>query len=84
MGYKHKLGKLEHAGLMLANLSAELAARRFGRLELTLDHALLAGRLAWAHRDPFDRMLVAQALADDLTLVSNERLFDVTGVRRLW
>ncbi|MCC7274708.1 MAG: type II toxin-antitoxin system prevent-host-death family antitoxin [Alphaproteobacteria bacterium] len=36
------------------------------------------------HRDPFDRMLIAQALIDDMTLVSNERLFDGFGVRRIW
>lgn len=36
------------------------------------------------HRDPFDRLLIAQALLSDLTLVSNERLFDDFGVKRLW
>jgi PIN domain nuclease of toxin-antitoxin system len=35
-------------------------------------------------RDPFDRMLIAQAMLDDLLLVSNERAFDASGVRRLW
>ncbi|MBZ9934804.1 hypothetical protein LB518_00735 [Mesorhizobium sp. BR1-1-16] len=36
------------------------------------------------HKDPFDRLLIAQALTDDLTLVSNETLFDRFGVARLW
>ena len=43
-----------------------------------------AGRLTGPHRDPFDRMLIAQALARDLVLVSNERVFDSYGVNRLW
>ena len=43
-----------------------------------------AGNLPGAHRDPFDRMLIAQAQAENLVLVSNETLFDSYGVRRLW
>jgi PIN domain nuclease of toxin-antitoxin system len=37
-----------------------------------------------AHRDPFDRLLIAQALVEDLVLVSNEVLFDGFGVQRIW
>jgi PIN domain nuclease of toxin-antitoxin system len=47
-------------------------------------HAIAAGDLAINHRDPFDRLLIAQAQVEDLTLVSNERLFDTAGVSRLW
>ena len=43
-----------------------------------------AGSLPGPHRDPFDRMLIAQALVGNLALVSNEPLFDQYGVRRLW
>ena len=43
-----------------------------------------AGALPGPHRDPFDRMLIAQTLARNLVLVSNETLFDRYGVRRLW
>jgi PIN domain nuclease of toxin-antitoxin system len=46
--------------------------------------AEFAGRLSGPHRDPFDRLLMAQALAADLLLVSNETAFDGYGVRRLW
>jgi PIN domain nuclease of toxin-antitoxin system len=47
-----------------------------------LTHAELAGQLAIAHRDPFDRMLIAQAQIEDMWLVSNETVFDDAGVRR--
>lgn len=40
--------------------------------------------MAGHHRDPFDRMLIAQAMIEELVLVSNKRAFDVYGVRRLW
>ncbi len=43
-----------------------------------------AGNLPGPHRDPFDRLLIAQALSLDLTLVSNEAVFDRYAVRRLW
>jgi len=49
-----------------------------------MKHAQLAGSLPGPHADPFDRMLMAQAILEDLTLVSNEKGFDVYGVTRLW
>jgi PIN domain nuclease of toxin-antitoxin system len=51
---------------------------------VTLDHALRAGSLSGEHRDPFDRMLIAQALAEGMPLVSNEALFESFGVARVW
>jgi PIN domain nuclease of toxin-antitoxin system len=44
----------------------------------------LPGAMNIAHKDPFDRLLIAQAQVDDMVLVSNERLFDDYAVRRLW
>ena len=43
-----------------------------------------AGALPGPHRDPFDRMLMAQSMLEDLALVSNEQAFDAYGVQRLW
>jgi hypothetical protein len=47
-------------------------------------YAERAGQLQMPNRDPFDRVLIAQAQAEDLWLVSNEKVFDSAGVRRLW
>lgn len=80
---KHRLGKLDATALM-GRLDAVLASQDFESLDITLDHAERAGSLTGAHRDLFDRMLVAQAHAENLTLVSNEDLFDSFGVRRVW
>jgi PIN domain nuclease of toxin-antitoxin system len=60
----------------------ELAA--FESLDISVLHALRAGRLPGTHRDPFDRMLAAQARIEDLPIVSNDRVFDVYGVTRIW
>ena len=53
-------------------------------LAISWDHAIRAGSLPGPHKDPFDRMLIAQAQAENIPILSNEALFDVYGVRRLW
>jgi PIN domain nuclease of toxin-antitoxin system len=60
-----------------------VARSRFGELPIRSNHATAAGRLPWHHRDPFDRMLIAQALAEDLRLVSRDRLAATYGVKVL-
>ncbi|MBI4956719.1 MAG: type II toxin-antitoxin system VapC family toxin [Myxococcales bacterium] len=81
---KVRLGKLPGAEALATDIAAKIAAEQFSPLAVEVTHAQRAGALPFAHRDPFDRMLVAQALAEDLVLVSNEALFDACGVRRLW
>ena len=81
---KHRIGKLDQAAAVAGHV-AEIARRQgFEELPLSLAHGDLAGTLAFDHRDPFDRLLIAQAMESGMWLVSNEVLFDATGVRRLW
>lgn len=81
---KVRRGRLEVADWLAADLGNYLAAQGFRALSVTLEHALRAGRLPGPHNDPFDRMLIAQAQAEQLALVSNETVFDVYGVLRVW
>lgn len=81
---KVRLGKLPGATEVAAELPAILRQQNFEALPIAIVHALRAGSLPGPHRDPFDRMLIAQAQAEDLSLVSNERVFDSYGVRRIW
>jgi PIN domain nuclease of toxin-antitoxin system len=81
---KVRLGKLPGAIEVTAELPAVLRQQTFEPLPITIVHALRAGNLPGSHRDPFDRMLIAQAQDEDLALVSNDRVFDVYGVRRVW
>jgi PIN domain nuclease of toxin-antitoxin system len=81
---KHRLGKLPEAALLATSFEAEVDAEGFIGLPVSLGHGRLAGALPMQHKDPFDRVLIAQALMEDVTLVSNETLFDSTGVRRIW
>ena len=81
---KHRIGKLAEAGPLASDFSESIAAEGFVGLPIGIRDGEAAGRLPGPHRDPFDRMLIAQALGGSLTLVSNEQLFDRYGVSRLW
>lgn len=81
---KHRIGKLPHAGVLARDFGGSIARLGLAGLPISIAEAELAGRMEGAHRDPFDRLLIAQGLLNDLTLVSNERLFDVFGVGRVW
>ena len=81
---KHRIGKLPSVAAIVADIDAVLNGQSFVGLPISIGHAQAGGALPGPHRDPFDRMLIAQALAEDLTLVSNEQIFDTYGVKRLW
>ena len=66
---KRSLGKLRAP----ADLAKEVAAHRFTPLAVSLEHALAVGALPDLHRDPFDRLLVAQAGVEGLTIVTRDR-----------
>lgn len=61
-----------------------LDANDFEILPIDVRHTARVAAMPFHHKDPFDRLLIAQALAEDISLVSNEALFDAYGVRRLW
>ncbi len=81
---KHRSGKLPAAGSLAADFTRAIVAEDYTPLPITTEHAQAAGALPLHHRDPFDRMLIAQSLAERMPLVSNEVLFDRYGVRRIW
>ena len=81
---KHRSGRLPEAEALARDIPGAIAGQGFEELPITVDDAARAGALPGPHRDPFDRMLIAQALSRDLVLISNESLFDRYGVRRLW
>lgn len=81
---KFRIGKLAQAALLAQNFEAIIADQGFVELPITVHHARLAGEMKIDHKDPFDRLLIAQAQAEDMVLVSNEALFDGFAVKRLW
>jgi PIN domain nuclease of toxin-antitoxin system len=81
---KVRLGKLPSAADLAADFTGHLQREGFQILAISAEHAIRAGLLPGAHKDPFDRMLIAQAQAENMPIVSNDALFDTFGVRRLW
>jgi PIN domain nuclease of toxin-antitoxin system len=81
---KYRSGKLAEAAPLVQDPVRVLSLMHFTALPLQLEHARLAGSLVSNHKDPFDRMLAAQALLEGLTLVSKDSVFDSMLVARLW
>lgn len=73
---KRRLGKL----IVPGGIWDELTARGFKELTITRRHAIAAANLPELHKDPFDRLLVAQALLEGMTLVTRDRLLSAYGV----
>jgi PIN domain nuclease of toxin-antitoxin system len=76
---KRNLGKLQAPD----NLLEEIKLHRFSHLHINLDHARLAEKLPDIHRDPFDRMLIAQAMIERLTLITRDKLIAEYDVQTL-
>lgn len=81
---KFRVGKLEFARGIIQHFDIILNEAGFGKLAVTHEHALLAGQMTSDHKDPFDRMLAAQAKLEPLTLVTIDEVFDDFDVERSW
>ena len=81
---KHRIGKLPSAGPLAVDFARVIASQGFVALPISIDHGQTAGALKSEHRDPFDRMLVAQALTEKMAWVSNETAFDALPITRVW
>lgn len=81
---KFRRGRLSSASELVQDFGGYLDQEGFLSLPVSYDHGIRAGMLPGPHQDPFDRMLIAQAEIEKLFIVSNEKIFDQYGVRRVW
>ena len=81
---KVRLGRLPAASDITRNFEEYLTQSGFESLAVSTAHGIRAGFLPGPQKDPFDRMLIAQAQAENLIMVSNELSFDSYGIRRAW
>jgi PIN domain nuclease of toxin-antitoxin system len=81
---KTSVGKLTLTAPFKDFIEQSLAKNNFTRLAIEISHSDIVLHLPFHHRDPFDRMLIAQALAEQIPIISAEPLFDSYGVQRLW
>ena len=84
MAIKASLGKLEVAGDLQRFVRQQMSANRFRLLTVELPHSLRVAELPWHHRDPFDRLLVAQCQLESLTLLSADDQLHAYDVPVLW
>lgn len=81
---KHRLSKLPEAGAVVMDLPALPRRARLDVLPISLERALAAGALRGPHRDPFDRMLIAQSRLEGLPVIMTDPVFGAYGVDVLW
>lgn len=81
---KYRLGKLPHGQLLLDAFEASTTIESFVSLPVNATHARTAGLLDGKHRDPFDRLLAAQALAEGVEVVTCDKAFAAFGCKVLW
>jgi PIN domain nuclease of toxin-antitoxin system len=84
MAIKYRIGKLEHAEEILDNFENLVAAAGYRILETSTKHVIQGGRLPLHHKDPFDRLLIAQALDLRIPIISCDAILDAYGIRRIW
>ncbi|MGA6983971.1 MAG: type II toxin-antitoxin system VapC family toxin [Candidatus Sulfotelmatobacter sp.] len=81
---KVRLGRLPSAADMIEDFVGDIQRQQMEILDVSAQHGIRAGTLPGPHKDPFDRMLIAQALAENIPIVSNDQALDGYAVRRLW
>ena len=84
MALKIGLGKLAMTRPLYPEFARLLQQLGFQQLEISYRHASAVARLPWHHRDPFDRLLIAQASVENLPIVSVNEALDDYAVSRLW
>lgn len=72
---KYRIGKLPEAEEIIHNYAEILQKARFSQLSITTTHALRAGALNIDHRDPFDRMIMAQGQLENMTIITHDPAF---------
>ncbi len=81
---KARIGKLPGALEVAADVPSCILDQGFSSLSISVEHAQIAGNLPGPHRDPFDRMLIAQAQAERVSIISIDTALDAYGVTRIW
>lgn len=81
---KYRIGKLPEAEILANHFVPSVSNAGYLLLPISVEHALRAGHFRDSHKDPFDRMLAAQAIHEDMPILSSDEQLDSFGVRRVW
>ena len=81
---KVSIGKLDLGEPYRAFIPREINRNNFDTLPVSIDHAAVVSSLPFLHRDPFDRLLIAQAIVEQMPIVSRDTAFEAYPITRLW
>ena len=81
---KHSLGRLALSLPLDQYTATHLTPSKVELLSIEISHILTCAQMPWHHRDPFDRILVAQAMTENIPIISVDTALDAYAVKRLW
>lgn len=84
MAIKHSIGKLNFGLAFNEFIEQQIIRNGIELLPITIDHITVVATLPLHHRDPFDRILIAQALVENIPILSADKIFDAYPIRRVW
>lgn len=84
MAIKQSIGKLNFELPFELFITRQLTVNNFRSLNIEIDHLNLVANLPLHHRDPFDRLIIAQSMVEQIPIVGLDKVFDSYSVRRLW
>ena len=81
---KHSIGRVTFSMPFMEFIKQQIAVNRIDILEITFDHIEVVASLPLHHRDPFDRLIIAQSMAQQIPILSVDAIFDAYAIARLW
>ncbi|MEY3867035.1 MAG: hypothetical protein RLZZ338_926 [Cyanobacteriota bacterium] len=84
MAIKHSRGMLSFQQQFMEFIRQQLTINRMELLPIKLEHLEVVARLPFHHRDPFDRLIIAQSICEEIPLLSVDGMFDAYGITRFW
>ncbi len=84
IGIKNAIGKLHLSKNLQYFIDSEIKDYKFHLLDIQLSHIIQAVSLPLHHRDPFDRLLIAQSIIENIPVISSDTMFDQYGINRIW
>ncbi|AVH62710.1 MULTISPECIES: type II toxin-antitoxin system VapC family toxin [Nostoc cyanobionts] len=84
MAIKHSIGKLNFGLAFNEFIEQQIIRNGIELLPITIDHITVVATLPLHHRDPFDRILIAQSIVENIPLLSADKIFDAYPIRRMW
>ena len=84
MAIKHSIGRLNFSRPFMEFIKQQIAINRIEILEISFDHIEVVASLPLHHRDPFDRLIIAQSMTEQIPILSVDAIFDAYTIARIW